>query len=58
MYADRQTVARKRAAPSVCFNGGSLHKQDGAWTTLSASTFDKPVSGVTVADLGRNGMLS
>jgi len=47
----------KRAALIACFNGGSLHKRDGAWTALSTTTFDKPVSGVTVADLARDGML-
>src|SRR5258708_24211298 len=47
----------KRAALIACFNGGSLHKRDGAWRSSSASTDDKPVSGVTVADLGRDGML-
>ena len=47
----------KRAALIACFNGGSLHKRDGAWAAPSASTYDKPVSGVTVADLGRDGML-
>jgi hypothetical protein len=47
----------KRAALIACFNGGSLHKRDGAWRASSASTDDKPVSGVTVADLGRDGML-
>jgi len=49
--------AAKRAALIACFNGGSLHKRDGAWTALSGSTYDKPVSGGTVADLGRDGML-
>src|SRR5258708_29625328 len=47
----------KRAALIACFNGGSLHKRDGAWRASSASADDKPVSGVTVADLGRDGML-
>jgi hypothetical protein len=47
----------KRAALIACFNGGSLHKRDGTWRASSASTHDKPVSGVTVADLGRDGML-
>ena len=47
----------KRAALIACFNSGSLHKRDGAWRASSASTHDKPVSGVTVADLGRDGML-
>jgi hypothetical protein len=47
----------KRSALIACFNGGGLHKRDGAWTALSTTTFDKPVSGVTVADLARDGML-
>ena len=47
----------KRAALIACFNSGSLHKRDGAWRAASASTHDKPVSGATVADLGRDGML-
>jgi hypothetical protein len=47
----------KRAALVACFNGGSLHKRDGVWTGLSPTTFDKPVAGVTIADLARDGML-
>ncbi len=47
----------KRAALVACFKGGSLHKRDGVWTGLSPTTFDKPVAGVTVADLARDGML-
>jgi hypothetical protein len=47
----------KRAALIACFKGGSLHKRDGAWTAPSGRAYDKPVSGVTVADLGRDGML-
>jgi hypothetical protein len=47
----------KRAALVACLNGGSLHKRDGVWTGLSPATFDKPVAGVTVADLARDGML-
>jgi hypothetical protein len=46
----------KRAALIACFNGGSLQKRDGAWRASSVNTHDKPVSGVTVADLGRDGM--
>jgi len=38
----------ERAALIACFNGGSLHKRDGTWRASSASTHDKPVSGVTV----------
>lgn len=46
----------KRAALVACFNGGSLHKRSGVWTKPFASACDKPVSGATVADLGRDGM--
>jgi hypothetical protein len=48
----------KRAALIACLNGGILHKQCGVWIAPSASTCDKPISGVTVADLGRDGMLT
>ena len=49
----------KRAALIACLNGGgSLHKRWGAWAVPSPSACDKPISGVTVADLGRDGMLT
>ena len=48
----------KRAALVACLNGGSLHRQRGVWTAPSASVGDKPISGATVADLGRDGMLT
>jgi hypothetical protein len=48
----------KRAALIACLNGGSLHKRCGVWTAPCASTGEKPVSGATVADLGRDGMLT
>jgi len=48
----------KRAALIACLNGGSLHKRCGVWTAPCASTGEKPISGVTVADLGRDGMLT
>jgi hypothetical protein len=35
-----------------------LQKLRGVWTAPSASARDKPISGVTVADLGRDGMLT
>jgi hypothetical protein len=48
----------KRTALIASLNGGgSLHKRCGAWDVPSASTRDKPISGLTVADLGRDGML-
>ena len=48
----------KRAALTACLNGGILHRGGGFWTAPSASACDKPISGVTVADLGRDGMLT
>jgi hypothetical protein len=48
----------KRTALIACLNGGILHKQCGVWIAPSAGICDKPISGVTVADLGRDGMLT
>ena len=45
----------KRNALVACFNAGALHKKDGAW---HGPPGDKPVSGATTADLGRDGMLT
>ena len=47
--------AAKRNALLACFNGSGLHKKDGAW---HGPPHGKPVSGVTVADLARDGMLT
>jgi hypothetical protein len=48
----------KRAALLACLNGGSLHRRRGVWSAPSADVCDKPICGVTVADLGRDGMLT
>ena len=49
----------KRAALIACLSGGgSLHKRCGAWSALSAGACDKPIFGITVADLRRDGMLT
>src|SRR5260370_14592823 len=45
----------KRNALVACFNANGLQKKDGAW---HGSPDGKPVSGVTVADLARDGMLT
>jgi hypothetical protein len=45
----------KRNALIACINAGGLHKKDGAWHGAADA---KPVSGVTVADLARDGMLT
>jgi len=49
----------KRAALLACLNGGGvLQKRGGVWIAPSGIACDKPVSGGTVADLGRDGMLT
>ena len=45
----------KRTALIACFNAGGLHKKDGAWHGPPGG---KPVSGMTAADLARDGMLT
>ena len=45
----------KRNALVACFNAGGLHKKDGAW---HGPPDCKPVSGMTTADLARDGMLT
>ncbi len=45
----------KRHALTACFHAGALNKRKGAWHGGADS---KPVSGVTVADLARDGLLS
>jgi hypothetical protein len=45
----------KRNALLACLNGNGLYKKNGAW---HGSAHEKPVSGVTVADLARDGMLT
>ena len=49
----------KRTALIACLKGGgSLHKRYGVWVSEAAGTDDKPVSGMTVAELSRDGMLT
>src|SRR5262245_46155320 len=45
----------KRNALAACFNADGLHKKDGSWHGLPGG---KPVSGMTTADLARDGMLT
>jgi len=47
--------AAQRNALLACFTASGLHKKDGAW---HGPADGKPVSGVTVADLARDGMLT
>ena len=47
----------KRAALICCLSGGCLHKRGGLWETDSAIPGEKPISGTTVADLRRDGLL-
>jgi len=48
----------KRAALIACLSAGTLHKRRGVWAAPFASTYDKPISGVTIADLRRMDMLA
>jgi hypothetical protein len=49
----------KRSALIACVKGGgTLHKRHGAWGSEAAGADDKPVAGMTVADLSRDGMLT
>jgi hypothetical protein len=47
--------AAKRNALVACYSASGLHKNDGAW---HGPADGKPISGVTVADLARDGMLT
>jgi hypothetical protein len=47
--------AARRSALVACFNAGVLTKKNGAWHGLPDG---KPTSGVTIADLARDGMLT
>jgi hypothetical protein len=49
----------KRAALIACVKGdGTLHKRRGVWKSPFAGNGDKPIFGVTVADLCREGMMT
>jgi hypothetical protein len=45
----------KRNALLACLNGNGLQKKNGAW---HGAPHERPVSGVTVADLARDGMFT
>lgn len=47
--------AAKRHALTACFNAGGLSRRNGAW---HGGPDDKPICGVTVADLARDGLLT
>jgi hypothetical protein len=52
-------TAAKRAALIVCLKGGgTLYNRRGIWGPPSPKPGDKRISGSTVADLARDGMLS
>jgi hypothetical protein len=52
------TPAKRAALVACLISGGTLHKQRGVWTPASADPGDKHIAGITVADLGRDGMLT
>jgi hypothetical protein len=49
----------KRRALVLCLEGDStLHKRSGAWTPSCVASQEERISGVTVADLSRDGLLT
>jgi hypothetical protein len=49
----------KRAALLACVKGdGTLHKCMGVWKSRAAQAGERPIFGVTVADLARDGMVT
>jgi len=49
----------KRAALLACVKGdGTLHKCMGVWKSPAAQAGERPIFGVTVADLARDGMVT
>ena len=48
----------KRSALITCLRAGSLHKERGAWIPLCATAGNERISGITVADLRRHGMMT
>src|SRR5271165_2617310 len=49
----------RRAALVACIEGdGTLHKCRGVWRSPCADSCDRPIFGVTVADLSREGMMT
>jgi hypothetical protein len=49
----------KRAALVTCLHGGgTLYKHRGVWVPSPIDPSEQRISGITVADLGRDGMLA
>jgi hypothetical protein len=48
----------KREALIACLESGSLHRHCGAWVPAISDQRRRRVSGVTIADLARDGMLT
>jgi hypothetical protein len=48
----------KRSALVACLKSGTLYRHNGAWVPTTATKGEKRISGVTVADLARDGLLS
>ena len=51
----RSQEGSRRNALVACFTAGGLYKKDGAW---HGPPDGKPISGMTTADLARDGMLT
>jgi hypothetical protein len=47
----------QRKALLVCLEAGTIHRQAGAWAPASCNGTEPRISGITVADLARDGLL-
>jgi hypothetical protein len=50
--------AKRAALVAFLYGGGTLHKSRGVWTARPVRACDKPIFGITIADLSRDGMLT
>jgi hypothetical protein len=48
----------QRKALMVCLEAGTIHRCGGAWVPASGNGGEARISGITVADLARDGLLS
>ena len=48
----------QRKALIVCLEAGTIHRQRGAWAPAGTTTSEPRISGITVADLARDGLMA
>ena len=55
---EKLSSAKKRALVACLKGNGTLHKRYGVWASIFVGAHEMPISGNTVADLARDGMLT